>query len=245
MHLTLVHTRYQLLETIRIPIAVIGSAFFPAVSMLFFVVPFAGDDPVAATYATASMVTFAVMTSNLFQYGIGVSEDRAQPWDPYTRTLPAGAFPRFAGRILAGLVMLILPIIPVVIIAAVGTEATITSGGLLAGLGSVVLISIPFTLMGLAIGYALPSKAALAVAQVLFFPLAFGGGLLSAPGSAPGFIEIIAPYLPTRGAVELMWAAVGDFKPNPVSLIALAGWIVVLAVLAVWAYRRDEGRRFS
>ncbi|GAB2928639.1 ABC transporter permease [Micromonospora polyrhachis] len=245
MHLTLVHTRYQLLETIRIPIAVIGSAFFPAVSMLFFVVPFAGDDPVAATYATASMVTFAVMTSNLFQYGIGVSEDRAQPWDPYTRTLPAGAFPRFAGRVLAGLVMLILPIIPVVIIAAVGTEATITLGGLLAGLGSVVLISIPFTLMGLAIGYALPSKAALAVAQVLFFPLAFGGGLLSAPGSAPGFIEIIAPYLPTRGAVELMWAAVGDFDPNPVSLIALVGWIVVLAVLAVWAYRRDEGRRFS
>ncbi|MGW0432475.1 ABC transporter permease [Micromonospora sp. NPDC003197] len=245
MHLTLVHTRYQLLETIRIPIAVIGSAFFPAVSMLFFVVPFAGDDPVAATYATASMVTFAVMTSNLFQYGIGVSEDRAQPWDPYTRTLPAGAFPRFAGRILAGLLMLILPIIPVVIIAAVGTEATITWGGLLAGLGSVVLISIPFTLMGLAIGYALPSKAALAVAQVLFFPLAFGGGLLSAPGNAPGFIEIIAPYLPTRGAVELMWTAVGDFSPNPVSLIALVGWIVVLAALAVWAYRRDEGRRFS
>lgn len=245
MQLALVHAKYQLLETIRIPVAVIGSTFFPAASMLFFVVPFAGDDPVGATFATASMVTFAVMISNLFQYGIGVSEDRAQPWDPYTRTLPAGAFPRFAGRILAGLVMLALPIIPVVIIAAVATEATITVGGFLAGLGVVVIAALPFTLMGLAIGYALPSKAALAVAQLIFFPLAFGGGLLSAPGNAPGFIEMIAPYLPTRGAVELMWAAVGNFELNPVSLVSLVCWIVAMGALAVWAYRRDEGRRFS
>jgi hypothetical protein len=64
--------------------------------MLFFVVPFAGDDPVGATYATASMVTFAVMTSNLFGYGVGVASDRAEPWDPYTRTLPAGPGPASA-----------------------------------------------------------------------------------------------------------------------------------------------------
>lgn len=86
-------TRYQFLETKRIPVAVIGAMFFPAASMAFFVVPFTGDNPVAATYATASMVVFATSTTCLFQYGIGVSEDRTQPWDPYVRTLPAGALP--------------------------------------------------------------------------------------------------------------------------------------------------------
>ncbi|WP_326561486.1 ABC transporter permease [Micromonospora sp. NBC_01796] len=245
MQLALVHARYQLLETIRIPIAVIGSAFFPAVSMLFFVVPFTGDDPAGATFATASMVTFAVMSSNIFQYGIGVSEDRAQPWDPYTRTLPAGPAPRFAGRILAGLALTFVSLIPVVVIAAVATPATITGGGFLLALGAVVVAAVPFTLLGLTIGYALPSKAAIVVAQVVFFPLAFGGGLLSSPGNAPGFIETIAPFLPTRGAVELMWAAVGDFTPEPTALIMLGVWVVVLASAAGWAYRRDEGRRFS
>ncbi|MGW4464677.1 ABC transporter permease [Micromonospora sp. NPDC004704] len=245
MQLALVHARYQLLETIRIPIAVIGSAFFPAVSMLFFVVPFTGDDPTGATFATASMVTFAVMSSNIFQYGIGVSEDRAQPWDPYTRTLPAGPAPRFAGRILAGLALTFVSLIPVVVIAAVATPATITGAGFLLALGAVVVAAVPFTLLGLTIGYALPSKAAIVVAQVVFFPLAFGGGLLSSPGNAPGFIETIAPFLPTRGAVELMWAAVGDFTPEPTALIMLGVWVVVLASAAGWAYRRDEGRRFS
>src|SRR5258707_4494448 len=121
--LALTHARFQLIETSRIPIALVGSAFFPAASMLFFVVPLVGDDPVYATYATASMVTFAVMTTNLFQYGIGVAEDRSQPWDPYTRTLPVGPGPRFLGRILAGLVMMTFSLIPVVLIAWLTTAA--------------------------------------------------------------------------------------------------------------------------
>ncbi|WP_089154564.1 ABC transporter permease [Micromonospora sp. NBS 11-29] len=245
MPLALVHARYQLLEIIRIPVAVVGSAFFPAAAMLFFVVPFAGDDPTGATYATAAMVTFAVMSANIFQYGVGVAEDRDQPWNPYTRTLPAGPAPRLAGRVLAGLVLTYLSMVPVVVIAAVATAARVSAVQFLLGLVAVAVISVPFTLLGLAIGYSLPSKAAIVVAQVLFFPLAFGGGLLSAPDEAPGFIQAIAPYLPTRGAVELMWAAVTDWQPDVRTLVMLVVWVVALAAVAGWAYRRDEGRRFS
>ena len=245
MPLALVHARYQLLEVVRIPVAVVGSAFFPAAAMLFFVVPFAGDDPTGATYATAAMVTFAVMSANIFQYGVGVAEDRDQPWNPYTRTLPAGPAPRLAGRILAGLVLTYVSMIPVVVIAAVATEARVGAVQFLLGLVAVAVISVPFTLLGLTIGYSLPSKAAIVVAQVIFFPLAFGGGLLSGPDDAPGFIKAIAPYLPTRGAVELLWAAVTDFTPDTRALVMLVVWVLVLAAAAGWAYRRDEGRRFS
>ncbi len=245
MSLVLTNARFHLLETVRVPIALIGSIFFPSASMLFFVVPFAGDNPIAATYATASMVTFAIMTSALFGYGIGVAEDRSRPWDPYTRTLPAGPGPRFGGRIIAGLTMTFVSLVPVVLIAALLTEATVTAPRFLLAIGTVFVISLPFTLMGLAIGYGLPMKAALAVAQVLFFPLAFGGGLMSAPGQAPGWVEYIAPYLPTRGAVELMWAVVGDFTVDTTAVAMLGVWILAMASLATWAYRRDEGRRYT
>jgi ABC-2 type transport system permease protein len=243
--LTLTHARFQLLETARIPIAIFGSAFFPAATMLFFVVPFTGDDPIASTFATASMVTFSVMITNLFQYGIGIAEDRALPWDPFTRTLPAGPGPRLGGRILAGLVLTVISLIPVILIAALLTEATITGPAFVAALGATAVAAVPFTLMGLGIGYSLPSKAAIVVAQLLFFPLAFGGGLMTAPGSLPGFVEDLAPYLPTGAAVRLMWAAVGEFPVELPSVLALVGWTVALAAFAAWAYRRDEGRRFS
>jgi ABC-2 type transport system permease protein len=243
--LVLTHARAQLIETARTPIAVIGSAFWPAASMLAFVVPFVGSDPVYATYATASMVTFAVMSTNLFQYGVGVAEDRVQPWEPYVRTLPTGALPRFAGRLLSGFALMVFSLLPVVLIAWLCTAATVTPLSFLVALIATFVISDPFIIMGLAIGYSVPPKAAVVVAQVLFFPLAFGGGLMTAPGSAPGFVEDLAPYLPTGASVRLMWAAVGDYPLQIGSILSLLAWIVVLGGVALWAYRRDEGRRFS
>jgi ABC-2 type transport system permease protein len=242
--LALTHAKIQLIETFRIPIAVIGSAFWPAASMLAFVVPFTGDDPAGATYATASMVTFAVMSTNLFQYGIGVAEDRARPWEPYVRTLPAGALPRFAGRVTAGLVLMAFALLPVVVIAWLFTSATVTPAAFLAAIGVTVLIALPFTLLGLGIGHSLPQKAAIVVAQVLFIPLAFGGGLMT-PVDGPQFIQEMAPYLPTGGAVRLMWAAVGDYPVSFSSVASLVAWIVLLGAFAAWAYRRDQGQRFS
>jgi ABC-2 type transport system permease protein len=245
MSLLLTHTRYQFMETVRVPIALIGNGFFPAASMLFFVVPFAGDHPVGATLATASMMTFAVMSSALFTHGIGVAEDRVQPWDPYTRTLPAGPWPRLGARILNSLLFTLVGVLPVLIISALFTEATVTPAQLALGVGALLLGSVPFQLLGLFIGYALPSKAAIAVVQLLFFPMAVGGGLLTNPMDAPAFIDAVAPFLPSRGAVELVWAAVGHGTPRTLAVVMFAVWTAVAGALAVWAYRRDEGRRFS
>ncbi|MEW2441439.1 hypothetical protein [Micromonospora marina] len=45
--------------------------------------------------------------------------------------------------------------------------------------------------------------------------------------------------------MELIWTAVTDFRPDTRALVMLVVWVLVLAALAGWAYRRDEGRRFS
>lgn len=246
MSMVLTHTKFHFLETVRIPMSLIGTAFFPTASMLFFVVPFAGNDPVAATYATGSMVVFATMAACLFQYGIGIAEDRAKAWEPYTRTLPAGAFPRFAGRILNVALITLISLVPVLIVAALFTEATISPVQLLLGIASLLATGIPFTFLGLTIGYSMPSKAAIPTAQILYFPMAFGGGLFfGSPEYAPDFLNNIAPYLPTRGAVELMWAATTDFTVTTTSLVSLMAWTLAAGSAAVWAFRRDQGRRFG
>lgn len=58
-------------------------------------------------------------------------------------------------------------------------------------------------------------------------------------------MEVVSPFVPTRGVAELLWAVTAGTTPDVVALISLACWTVVLAIAAAWAYRRDEGRRFS
>ncbi|MBA2308237.1 MAG: ABC transporter permease [Pseudonocardiales bacterium] len=245
MNLALVYARYQILENIRVPIAVISSAMFPALSLLFFVVPFDyAQEPTSATTAVAQLTVFSVMSSMLFTYGIGIAEERERSWDPYLRTLPAGAQPRIAGRFATGAVFMLLGLVPLLLVGAFGTAATITPTRLLLGIGSLLIAALPFLFGGLAIGYSLSAKTALPVVQIVFFPLAFAGGLLLPPAIFPSWLDTFSLVLPSRGARELVvWASVGT-EPNMLALLVFALWIVATAGLAVWAYRRDEGQRF-
>ena len=245
LRLTGLHTRYQFTETIRIPIAVIGTALFPSLSLLFFVVPqpFA-QDPVAATAAAAQLCVFAVMSVCLFTYGVGVAEDRALPWDGYLRTLPVGPVPRLTGRLLNGLAFVVIGLAPLVLIAWLFTAASLPLSRLALTLAALLAAGVPLFAIGISIGYSLSTKAALAVAQSLLLPLAFGGGLFLPPETFPGWLDAISRWLPTRAGRDLVVAATtGADLPGP-ALVMLAGWTVLAGSLAVWAYRRDEGRRF-
>jgi ABC-2 type transport system permease protein len=246
LRLALVHAKYSLLETMRVPIAVIGTLVFPALALLFFVVPqrAVAEDPLVATAAVTQLGTFAVMSACLFSFGVGVSEDRALPFDPFLRTLPAGAGPRLAGRVVNGVLWSYLALLPLVLLGWLATSATLTVPQALAAVVMVPLVAVPFVLLGLAIGYRLTSKAAIAVVQATLFPLAFAGGLFMPPQAFPAWLDSISRLLPSRAARDLSVQAVtGDPAPAG-SLLVLALWTVLFAVLAVLAYRGDEGRRF-
>lgn len=239
------HTRYLMLELVRVPVALLAGSLFPAISMLAFVVPFTGGDAQAATTATASLMFFGAMSGAVIGLSIAVATDREQPWDPYVRTLPAGPFPRFAGRILATLAVMLLSTLPSLLVAALFTEATTTPLRLLLGFPALIASSVPFMLLGLFIGFVMSAKGAVALSQVLFFPLAILGGLLIPPAILPGFIQAVSPFTPARGAAELLWAVAAGTTPDALALVMLGVWTVALAAAAAWAYRRDEGRRFT
>jgi len=245
VRLTGLHARYQFTETIRVPIAVIGTMLFPSLSLLFFVVPqsFAAD-PAAATTATAQLAVFSVMSVCLFNYGVGVAEDRALPWDSYLRTLPVGPSPRLLGRLINGLAFIALSLLPLVLIAWLLTAATLPPSRLVLTAAALLAAGLPLFAGGISIGYSMSTKAALAVANSLLLPLAFAGGLLLPPETFPGWLNSISMCLPTRAGRDLVVsAATGAGVPGS-TVFALAGWTVITGSLAVWAYRRDEGRRF-
>jgi len=245
LRLTALHARYQVTETLRVPVAVIGTVLFPALSLLFFVVPqpFAAE-PEAATSAVAQFAVFAVTSVCLFTYGVGVAEDRSLPWDPFLRTLPAGPGPRLGGRMLTGLAFALLGLVPLLVLAALLTAATLPPARVLPSVLALCVAALPMLCLGLAIGYALSSKAALAVAQLLLLPLAFAGGLFLPPQMFPAWLDAISQWLPTRAGRDLLVTATTGADLPATAVPVLLGWLLLTGALAVWAYRRDEGRRF-
>lgn len=245
LRLTGLHGRYQFTETIRVPIAVVGTTLFPALSLLFFVVPqpFA-QDAVAATAATAQLAVFAVMSVCLFSFGVGVAEDRALPWDAYLRTLPVGPAPRLAGRLLNGLAFAVLGLLPLLVVAWLLTAATLPPSRLALTVAALAAAGVPLLVGGLAIGYSFSTKAALAVAQSLLLPLAFAGGLFLPPEMFPGWLEAISTWLPSRAGRDLVVSASTGADLSASAPLVLLGWTLLAGSLAGWAYRRDEGRRF-
>jgi len=240
------HARYQFLETLRVPIAVIGNLLFPGMALLFFVVPQEAitSDPLASTAAIAQLGTFAIMSACLFTHGAGVAEDRAQPFDTFVRTLPARPGPRLAGRVLNGLVWSYTALVPPVLIGVFLTTATLTGVQELGAAAMVVGVAVPFTLLGLAIGYSMSTKAALAVVQCVLFPLAFAGGLFMPPEVFPPWLDAFSQALPSRAARDLVVQVPTGIEGSAYALPVLLAWTAVFAALAVWAVRTDEGRRF-
>jgi ABC-2 type transport system permease protein len=246
LRLTWLHLRFQFLESIRIPMAVIGNMLFPALAMAFFVVPQqeVAQNPLWATTAVAGLAMFAVCSASLFSFGLGVAEDRQLPFDPYVRTLPAGPAPRMAARILNSAIFAVLGLLPLIVVAWLFTAATVTVLQLMAGIAMILVALVPFVLLGMAIGYSMPAKAALAVVQVVLFPLAFAGGLFLPPMMFPAWLDAISKVTPTRAARDLLDQALTGTPAYGGAWLVLLGWTVVFAALAGWAYRRDEGRRF-
>jgi len=151
---------------------------------------------------------------------------------------------RLAGRVINGVVWSYFALVPLVVIGWLLTAATITVPRALAAVVMVPVVAVPFLLLGLAIGYRLTSKAAIAVVQATLFPLAFAGGLFLPPEMFPSWLDAISKLLPSRAARDLAVQAVTGDPAYAGALLVILAWTALFAALAVLAYRRDEGRRF-
>ncbi|HEX2297413.1 MAG TPA: hypothetical protein VHH34_02650 [Pseudonocardiaceae bacterium] len=64
------------------------------------------------------------------------------------------------------------------------------------------------------------------------------------PDSFPGWLNGISQVLPTRGSRDLLVMVLTGAAPSAVAVTALVTCTVLLAMLAGWAYQRDEGLRY-
>jgi ABC-2 type transport system permease protein len=210
---------------------------------LFFVVPHAESGQPAELMATYA--GFACLGVAFFQFGVGIAVDRASPWDLYVRTLPIGPVTRLAGRVLSAAAFASAAEAGVIGLALATTEASLSVRSWLVVGACLVVGTVPFSLLGIALGFIATPKAALPLANVLYLSLAYLGGLWTGPHALPVAIDRLSVALPTREWADLLSAAARGASTPIGDVTALAGWTIGFAFLGAWAYRRDEGVRFA
>lgn len=234
----------------RVPAFSVTNLALPIVFFTFFGLPVAhvrrADGVSIGAYLLASFGAYAVGQVMIYGFGIGVANERAMKIDRLMRASPLPPLVFMLAKVVTALVFALLALLLLVGYGAVvggiyqpPAVWAMVIARLLAG-------SLPFIALGFAIGYLSGPHAAPAVANLIYLPLAFASGFFVPVGQLPGFVQAIAPFLPTYHYAQLAWSALGAGSETlGTSLLWLTGYTAVFLTVAVRAYRREERAKFA
>jgi ABC-2 type transport system permease protein len=116
----------------------------------------------------------------------------------------------------------------------------------LALVAALVVGSIPFAALGLAMGFIAGPNSAPAIVNVIYLPLSFLSGLWIPVEALPPVIAHIAPFLPTYHLGQLALGTIGSGHGSALTHIAiLVLWTIAGVAAAAYGMKRDEGRTYG
>jgi ABC-2 type transport system permease protein len=244
-------TKYEILKYLRLRIFSISTLVFPIMFYVLFgiVLPSGGANRAqTATYLLATMACYGVMGIAMFSFGVGISVERGQGWLQVKRASPMPLPAYFLAKIVNA--MFFATAISLLLLAVGGAFGGVRMPLLmqLKLISVLVLGSIPFSAMGLAIGYFTKPNSAPAVVNLIYLPMSFCSGLWIPIFILPKVLQNIAQVLPPYHVAQLALNAI-KAGPNPTSVgvhvEALIGVTLLFLGLAAYGYRKDEGETYG
>ncbi len=249
--LYLTEARHEFLKLVRIPVFAVSTIALPVMFYALFGVAFAGGQPGAAgatTYLMATYGTFGVIGAALFSFGVSVAVERGQGWMRLKRVSPMPPQAYFVAKVAMSMAVSGLIIGALFVLGSTLGGVRMPASGWV-GLGLVLLCgALPFSAMGLAFGYLVGPNSAPAMLNVIYLPMAFASGLWIPIHQLPDFVQAIAPALPPYHFAQLALGTVGAAESGSgavVHAVVLLGFTAFFLAVAVWGFRRDEGRTYG
>ena len=243
MRLALAHARLETVQLARYPAYVLPTLALPGLLLLVLGRRFENGEP---ERLLAGFAATGLLTVTFFQFGVGIAAVRTTPWEAFLRTLPVSVATRLSARVLSASTFSVATVAVVTLIGTTVYGASLPPLRFAALLLTLLAGSVPFAFLGIAFGYWLSPRAAVPVANLVFFPLIVSGAFWARPSDEiPRGFDIASQALPTRSWMEVLDAvATGDDGLPLHHVAALAAWGAAFLLLAWLGYRRDEGERF-
>ena len=243
-------SRAEFLKAARLPSFAIPTLAFPVLFYALFALAMGGGRALGgvtvAGYMVATYGTFGVMGAAFAGLGVGIAVERGQGWLMVKRASPMPGIAYFAARMIMSMAFAAIIVALLFALAATAGGVRMPAASWAALAAVLVLGALPFCAIGCALGFAAGPNSAVAVANLLYLPMAFASGLWIPIDVLPAFFQRIAPALPPYHLAQLALGVVGAGGGGRwMHVAALAGFTVLFAALATAAYRRDEGRTYG
>lgn len=198
-----------------------------------------------AAYYMVSMATFGGLGAAINTNGVALASERASGWSRQLRTMPLPPWGYVVAKALTAVVVAGPSLGLVALAAGLFHHVALSADTWAVVLASAWLGTMPFALLGVALGYLLTTEAAMAAGLVIYFFLAIVGGMWFPLAIMPAAVRHIAEVLPSYHYAALGWDALAGRAPRLIHVAVLAAWGVAFLLLAVWRYRRDEAQEYA
>ena len=183
-------------RSIRMPMFAIPSLLFPWMFYLFFGVAFNKGGSGAASYLLICYACFGVIGPALFGFGVSVAIDRERGILALKRAVAMPIHAYFYAKTFMSLAFAVIIFLGFVIIANFIATVSLPLISWVQLLAALLLGTLPFCALGLAIGTWVNAQAAPAVVNLIYLPMAFISGLWIPIHMLPDWLQEMAWLLP-------------------------------------------------
>jgi ABC-2 type transport system permease protein len=250
IRIAFLETKYEFLKVLRMPGYTIPTLAFPVLFYVFFGIAFgkgkAAGDVNLSSYLLATYGAFGVIGASLFNFGVSVANERGLGWMQLKRATPmplsAYFFAKLSMSVLFGAVIAVLLFTMGSLFG--GVSFPVTTWLLL--FAAIVAGAIPFSLLGLTLGYLLKPTSAPAVVNLVYLPMGFLSGLWMPIEVLPKIVRNLANFLPAFHLGQVTLGVIGVARGTMEShLTALAGFTLIFLATAIAAYRLDQVKNYA
>ncbi len=243
--------KYEFLKSLRLRVYTASVISFPLMFYVLFGLVLYGKQAIGGmgipTYAIATYGTFGVMGASLFGTASGLASDRGLGWLQVKRASPMPPFAYFAAKVLVGMGFsaVVVALLMVFGFSFGGVRMPLAETAKL--IGTLVAGSIPFSVMGLAIGYFVGPNSAPAAINLIYLPMSFCSGLWVPYMFLPKVVRQIALALPPYHLSQLALGTVGaGFHQSTAGHweVLFAFTLICLGVARI-GFQRDQGKLYG
>jgi ABC-2 type transport system permease protein len=253
-HITTIYlkeAKYEFLKNLRLRMYTASVLSFPIMFYVLFGLVLNSHDAIGATsvpkYLIATYGTFGVMGASLFGTASGLASDRGLGWLQVKRASPMPPFAYFAAKVITSVIFSTIIVLALFTlgIALGGVRMPLADFAKL--LGTLAAGSLPFSAMGLALGYFTGPNSAPATINLIYLPMSFCSGLWVPFMFLPKFVRQIALILPPFHLSQLALGVVGagQHTSNAAHWEVLAAFTMICLGVARIGFQRDQGKLYG